>query len=1233
MPHMLRRVIAINIRNPASGAPSGRIAQLDPRDGVLAVGENGVGKTTFLRLIPLFYGAAPSQVLKGSGRSSMIRYTLPDATSAVAYEYERESETDLRTVVMHAKEGEDTPEFRIVYGGFDEAYFFDEKNQFIDSKQFKARVEALGIEITPRLLLNQYRAVILNERPNTKDGPALRKLAARYSLGPKILSNLDQIAAAMANERINFRDLQNIVLERVTDSETSTSKSVNTRELKKNKNAVKEWIEARDHLVDIFKRKPDAQRMQTQVENIKAVHHELCSLHVSAKSLLIGSKSQLHQLHVQRADHQRQLQTAEKNINGQTALAENYKKKASAEYAAMRDQVFAVEQKQKNFSNIDAPALAKLQDAEGSFKEQLAAKEKEHKCLLSESDGIDSRFKEQQHSIEQSASEQIREIDERYQAYLLAVPDRLNWLDSERGKALQLLSAPPRIQAIRSEVSQIDIQLGGVEQKLRTPVASEKTRTAWKDAQAQVRVLREAATTTQKQAEVARQTVSAVGKSLDAALQRVKEHEGRQSACAARLHKLRADMTPPQGSLLEFIRASDPGLWEQAAKVISPELLKRTDMDPVLEDESDPGAFSGCVVIGPVSLQVQGAPQPSWLDMRALSEEIERVERQELQLAQELADAQSHAKTVGRQYQSDEENQAAALAKASLAQSSWETANHSVEQLAARIHQEEADAVETARTELRTLQLRAAALKNEEQAIRSVMAADRKAIEEDFIKQRQSLEAQDQEAKKRFAQEKEGTAERKAAAIARLEEYHKRELAGLGLDPVSEAKLRHEITVLAAQLQSIAKHRHEVEAWRIFCSTELPSLESHRRERDRLQQIATDAERAVMACMRAMESQRARGAEELAVMERDVQNAKADVARMETLLDKRLKGFLDHAVQETQGAWNVQDFEEGVQKRLRTLDELTDALEKDTRSLRNELIKHPGAPADWLTSKEAELPDGQTSMDHEYQCAKAQMVYAWFDVSESGPHIDQLAKTMQSFFSSAAEFARSLKRFDSNVNRFNSQLGKALATAKHFERFKDLSVKVTSSVGQLAYLKVLTQMENKADLNSMAYVTAMRSEQDIPSNEDTALVRQFRDILQSDGDFKVNLSEQLQLQCSLVENGRPRTITNEEEFRSISSNGNSALITAMFLMGFVQMIRGDAPVRLVWITDEIARFDAGNVAAFLQTLAHNRIDVISACPSLDPAIARHFTRLSLFGGNGAIYTTEQNMEGAANVQY
>ena len=75
-------------------------------------------------------------------------------------------------------------------------------------------------------------------------------------------------------------------------------------------------------------------------------------------------------------------------------------------------------------------------------------------------------------------------------------------------------------------------------------------------------------------------------------------------------------------------------------------------------------------------------------------------------------------------------------------------------------------------------------------------------------------------------------------------------------------------------------------------------------------------------------------------------------------------------------------------------------------------------------------------------------------------------------------------------------------------------------------------------------------------------------------------------------------------------------------MGFVQMIRGtDSPVRLTWVTDEIARFEPNNLEAFLLVLDAHRIDVISACPSVDPALARFFKRICMFESTGQIKTS------------
>ena len=152
--------------------------------------------------------------------------------------------------------------------------------------EFADRLRLRNINVSPVLQLNEYRSVILNERMSSKNAKQMMLLARDHSLGPRPLRNLNQIAAAMANEKISFRDLQNIVLERVAEDQATETKRQNVHELKQCREDVTTWLESRSHMAEMLKRKPDADRMKERIGRIKGVHLALCSLHVAVKAAL-----------------------------------------------------------------------------------------------------------------------------------------------------------------------------------------------------------------------------------------------------------------------------------------------------------------------------------------------------------------------------------------------------------------------------------------------------------------------------------------------------------------------------------------------------------------------------------------------------------------------------------------------------------------------------------------------------------------------------------------------------------------------------------------------------------------------------------------------------------------------------------------------------------------------------------------------------------------------------------
>lgn len=1228
MPYQLRRIIAINIRNPKNGQPSGRIAELDPRGGVLAVGDNGVGKTTFLRLLPLFYGATPQQILRGTGLSSMLGHTLPDASSAVAFEYERETAHDVRCVVMHCRPGEDAAQFHIVHGGYQEAFFCDDENQFVLREAFKARVESLGYAVTRKLFLHQYRSVILNERLLTKEGSELRRLAAIHSLGPTPLYNLDQIAAAMANEKISFRDLQNIVVERVSDVQAETGPVAGSRELKRNRDDVSRWLDDRDHLAKIMAARPDAEKMLARAGRVKGLHLTLCTLHLAVKQALDQTGSALAELDGQQAQLAQMFGQRQDQLNSALAGLDAEKTAASQAWSSLRDEVAAADARLLHFRQADVESLAAEQALETALKNEKIALERDLVALNAAAGGVALDVQQRKASLEKAAQSELSAIEARL---LRAANDshaRSDALREAETQALQALEWPARLQEIASEQRLILSRLGELKVMAASPSASVEILEKRRIAADNVGRLDEESRKASKAVTAASEEADKARRLADGALARVTVVEGHQARVTGQLGDAQARLAPPPGSLLAFLRALPVSLWAGSAKLIDPQLLGRCDLNPELADglESDAGEAltSGRVGLGCLTLDLQPLNLPSWVDMRDVREQIKAVQGTADGLASGLQGSRAEAQRLVREMNLAIARLDSAIATESLAETALGNAKATLTRMNQAAQQDKAEAGQRALAETQQQQAHAQALHAEEQQLIAGRNAAKERIRGDFKRQRSRLNEEMAAAQTRLAAEKTAVLARIQRELDQLSQDAARSLAGLGVDSARLTALEQVIAALAERLDQIAGQRHEVASWRRFSRDTLPALASRREHCVQLkahcatletQQQRLESDVAALALQRrhdigALENSRsARGAEQLRLQALALSLAEF-VADQPEPLSLPL-------------SWNVPDLEKEISQRRAALSVDSEALQKDIRSLRNLMIQRSGPVEHWLQLRERDMPAAPTLLEHSMRCIQAQALGDWFQPAEHAPYVEQLHQEMDGFMAVASNFVRDLALFERRVDSFNRELQKALGETGRFERFRDLSVTVRSDIGQIGPMKLLRHMQEVHSGKNSTGGLFTTPQGELPGEDEAALIRAFRDILPADGVLRVNLHDQVRLECSLIENGQRRLIRSEEDFRAVSSNGNTALITAMFLMGFVQMIRGaDSPVRLTWVTDEIGRFDPNNLGAFLQTLDAHRIDVISASPSVDPALARFFPRLCIFEDTGAIATSE-----------
>lgn len=1225
MPHQLRRIIGINIRNPKEGVPSGRIVSMDPRGGVLAIGVNGVGKTTFLRLLPLFYGATVQQIMRGTGHAKMVAHVLPDPSSAVAFEYERESEEDLRTVVVHCRPNEDAPQFHILHGAYREQYFYDEHRQFVTRDEFKARVEAMGIEVSPKLFLHQYRSVILSENLSTKEGRELRRLAARHALGPRPLRHLDQIAAAMANEKISFRDLQSIVIDRVSDTEFGGGE-VNQRTLKKNRSDVSRWIDDHKHLTAVMRHAPKAKEMAGGVAKLRDHHMALCSLHVAVKEARTQTGDELNEKERHRTALLSTFAADNAELSDRIAVLKNDVQKADSDHGSKQKDVDAANDKQAFFARIDIEALVTEEEAEQEILQDQRNARAELEPLDREAGNLSATLRERTATIVTTHLARVQEIDRQINDSVAQESEQRQEISEQRANALEGLQPSERAVQISAERLALVEDKGRLQALIHHPTEPDEVTESLQSARRglqEAQVVLGAAEAARREQE---KSLASARAAAEQALDKVAQVDRAIAANGVETAEVQQQLTPPRGSLLEFLRTTDEELWADGAKLLAPELLNRTDLNPRIGLAPIEPPQSGEVLLNSLVLDASGLGKPAWVDMAEVQARLRNLAEAARGLATAHKEASAVAKRAGTARAEAQQSLEHLQQQESLAKTATGNAQTALTRWEGHAQQQRDDCARRARIDLGKLQEKLADLGAEERALAQEAGRIVELLKADFTSQLQRLAADSKTARDALQAQRANAEIQRDEQITRIEADVALEAQGRGVDPVRMQKLRDRIKAAGERLDAIGNNRHHVRGWREFQRSVAPRMEAERIELASLQRRLDLARRQHNETAAQLGALEIKAKQVLADADRQIQSRKEEIDALDTLLAGRLKDFLSHVPKSLDIDWSIPSLATEVQKRLAALDRDLDELRKDVRTLRNAMTERAGPVADWLNMREKEHTDPQRLLEHQVCVEQAESVIEWFGVTAYGPYVDAMNKEMHSYFAIASTFVQELELFDRRINSFNTELQKALKETATFARFRDLSVTVRSGVGKINYLETLRAMRDTGNSRGSTLRSIASQDRELPRDEDVQLMRNFRDLLPEDGVFRVNLSDQVRLECSLIENGKARLITNEEEFRGISSNGNTALIVAMFLMGFVQMIRGPkSTVRVTWIADEVGRYDPDNLRAFLDTLDAHNIDVISASPSIDPEIARHFPRLCVFESNGSIQTSRTDI--------
>ncbi|SDZ62317.1 Protein of unknown function [Delftia lacustris] len=1198
--YQLRRMLLINA-GTNKHLPSNRITSIDPRGGALVTGPNGVGKTMTLRLLPLFFGYLPSRLVSGGdGQKGMVRFILPEETSAIAFEYQRGDEGELRLAVMRRDRIDaNAPFYRIFRSGWDQSLFVRDGIFLTDEEV----TSITCTHYTKKLTSAEYRAVILRSTLISKD-KNMRALQVEHSFGPSPLENLDRLVATMLQDTVSFSDIIQVAVSRVKQNIGANTEHGKLA-FKQRRSQIDDWISRRRAGAQALERAGDVTALRESMERTVAYENKIRATWWDADALK-KLKEEFYATKVaELAELDRLWSLAvedEGSVHLRLTAAVLEADKKHAEACRERDELQA---KWRHFLREDAQGWKQQMSTFASLQSGLLALERQiDAATLQQSDAI-KHYGKLKEDVRTRASEDIQALELSKKSPSEEMERNHLQIEEEFERTIAELKEEHEgaMLALQESKDAFTEQLGEWRQRLREPQPSEDALEALRTANTSLHVhqkrLLDAVEHNRRLGAVASQTKQTFDKREDDLHTARSRLEGAQNALAVEIERL----NPPVGTLLHALRNHpDQGWRHSLAKVIDAGLLMRADLDPSWLEEG--GTLYGW------DLQTQEIESPRWVDDDQVRVAIAEHEHAIGVARVRLAANQEELERLSAALGSAEQAFTTDSAELEVMQGQAMGLGNAVEQAQLEIETQKSSIAATAKGRVDSLVKDLADLSAQ---------IGRKST--DWRDQENGLQAERRTLKDEATRKRNATLQTIDDAIAEVRKQvglrcrdidiqMNEHLSAQGVNVERLGEQRQEADDLSRRIQAIERHRPLVKEWDDFTSTGGESrLASSRTRADESGSALEGAQDQLLQHNIRWKTRTEDHGGARKHLTDEMEQLQKDINSLQTLLT-------EIGIKPAQVVSTI------------TLRHSVDQLRGRYQEERNELQKAQSAMSTKFHNLRNELLHGERQL--------GKFVQDWMNqrVDASASTFSQALELCSCHGRIAPEFIRpnnlelrtilanigslhaTISNFESEVKRVNERLQDGLSQVKCFERIQDLKLNIEPNFEDLGFYKKLSHMS-----------TAIRAynesgaplEENVPApKEIVAALSDFASVLGNDGSLEVNLGQHITLCGSVVDNGKLKQFKREKELVSISSNGLSSILRITLVTALINTMRGSDPVYVPWVTDEIATFDGPNLTALMQMLVENKIDVVTAAPDLDPLLHPQFSQRYIFQDRGRV---------------
>lgn len=1193
-------------------------------DGHTAVtGKNSTGKTSLIRLLPIFFGAEPRQLIKPDSSGQMLsfsRYYLPRQGSYVVFEYRTHAGLNLAVFTTH--NNTDKLKITLVSGAYDDALFLDANDRFLNKDELVQRARAAGHITHVFDSIKAYRALVLGSAVNrgrSHDQRRFNVLVGYPNHAKRSLEDVHAILCATLDNKVDERLLRKLLFEQAVREagvgvEGLTRINLSTEDLEgwlgnfrglatmrdraadadavldvgkafrvfgyreavlrqaldERANAIGESLES--HTTTLSTREVERNELENEHTGQKREHDEIRQEHRARELDNKGEKESLER---------RKRMSERDGIHEKLRLAETYEEKESAHRQANG----AYQALKSRSANIDQEIDRLIEGAKRDYDQSI-----EH--IEADRERIDKEAALGRAELDHAQVEVRRSLEE----HLATEGERLSNAESDANRehataktALETVGAAPEIVEKRDEARQ---QKDDAETKRRavekTEQGARQTRDSGLDALGKLR---------KKQFDLA---------------QRKKAREGEQSEIAERLQR--------EGTLLEFVRENVKN-WEGTiaatlnrgtdllyAKDLKPEVAKRTEQSffGVMIDTSrlDPNDVDRREKERLVGIE---------RELTALKGDIDAVER-------ELRRANVEQRELDRICRETERQR-------TLLDSRVESAEQALKQAEAQVDKSRQtrrkcfeETFEVARTRLNRA-------REDLREFRQRAKSEREELEKRQIEAVSEFDGGIVARRHHCAERKSDAKARRSANIGRLDDIRRqrRSEAGVSVEDLESARRAEQGT--AETLDEARRATHDAANWNALMEEigeKMPGLERAIAEAQeaigQLERRWGDYETGYSGRYEAC--QRAIGEAKTAIEQLNIDRSKINVmlAQSEIL---GTSGALDRATVAAKAELDIvtlqQEWEalreeltrrqRDLYERLREFERLfvrtESAMCRSFAESRNfSFLVGSDDPEQFLAAVEAlreffgDPPQWGTSRDR-------------FPSESYGGNVEAVIRGWISTKLELGGFVNSLRALKREVARQNSAIKTHYdAMLSHLDSIDSINVEASFNLEQIdGYSAAQDAVDalNRFDEQR----NASGDDQLVPGPDVAHALKRLLEYLKTRRyDQRVDLVDALQMRFVVTRQGGTdvRRSQHGQPLADAFSTGIGTLVAVIVLVGFLESMRKRLPVTIPWMLDEILRLDEENTRGLLYALERQRIFLVSTSTDIRPELDASFSR-------------------------